>query len=88
MAKLTITVDEGTLKAARIRAAELGTTVNDLVRSYLESFAGTAAERRRATRELLDLSLATSGRRGRRQWTREELPDRVQERRASRELDG
>jgi hypothetical protein len=43
---LTLTVDEDILRAARIKALELGTSVNGLVREYLRQLAGrsTAAE--------------------------------------------
>lgn len=46
MTNLTLTVDEDVLKAARIKALELGTSVDALVREYLRQLAGrsTAAE--------------------------------------------
>ena len=40
MANLTITVDEGTLKRARIQALEEDTSVNADLREYLEEYAG------------------------------------------------
>lgn len=40
MANLTITVDDRLLKQARMRALEDGTSVNALLRSYLERYAG------------------------------------------------
>jgi plasmid stability protein len=36
MSNLTITIDEETLRRARIRALEQGTSVNALLRDYLE----------------------------------------------------
>ena len=39
MGNLTITVDEEALKRARIRALQQGTSVDDLLRDYLERFA-------------------------------------------------
>ena len=56
MANLTITVDEETVKRARIRALEEGTSVNALLRSYLEEYSGVRRERREAGRKLLELS--------------------------------
>jgi hypothetical protein len=41
MANLTVTVDERTLRRARIRALEQGTSVNAVVGQYLERYAGT-----------------------------------------------
>ena len=56
MANLTITVDEEKVKRARIRALEEGTSVNALLRSYLEEYSGVRRERREAGRKLLELS--------------------------------
>ena len=56
MANLTITVDEETVKRARIRALEEGTSVNALLRGYLEEYSGIRRERREAGRRLLELS--------------------------------
>lgn len=48
MTNLTIAVDEHTLKRARIRALEEDTSVNAVLRDYLESYAGSGQERREA----------------------------------------
>jgi plasmid stability protein len=56
MANLTITVDEETVKRARIRALEEGTSVNALLREYLEDYAGVRRERREAGRRFLELA--------------------------------
>ena len=40
MKNITVSVDEGTYRRARIRAAELDTSVSALVRSYLMSLVG------------------------------------------------
>lgn len=77
MANLTITVDEETVKRARIRALEEGTSVNALLRDYLEEYSGIRRERREAGRKLLELarnSTMSSG--GRSLPKREELYDR------------
>jgi hypothetical protein len=76
VANLTLTIDERLLRAARIRALEQGTSVNALVRSYLEHFAGEpahdaiAAFLRRSAH-----SAASSGEEGR-TWMRDELHER------------
>ena len=77
MANLTITVDERLLKRARMRALEDGTSVNALLRAYLERYAGSgeAGEALGAFVRLARNGTATSGPRGR-TWTREELHDR------------
>ena len=74
MANLTITVDDRLLKQARMRALEDGTSVNALLRTYLERYAGVG-ETGDALSEFARLarrSAASSGPRGR-TWTREEL---------------
>lgn len=77
MANLTITVDGDLLRRARLRALEHGTSVNALLREYLESYAGDATARR-AIREIARMARASrsgSGRKGR-TWTRDELHER------------
>ncbi|MBX6765309.1 MAG: hypothetical protein IRY88_16820 [Rubrobacteraceae bacterium] len=56
MANLTITVDDETLKKARMRALEEDTSVNAVLREYLEEYAGRRRERREAGRRLLELA--------------------------------
>jgi len=77
VANLTLTFDDDTLRRARIRALEQGTSVNALVRDYLEGFAGES-EAAEGLRRFLDAtrhSGAGSGADGR-SWTRDELYDR------------
>ena len=76
MANLTITVDDEVLKRARLRATEQGTSVNAVVRGYLEQYAGTRSAQEQALTKLLALSEQTRSKRGRRKWTREELHER------------
>jgi len=51
MANLTITIDDELLKRARLRALERNTSVNALLREYLEVFAGAGDRSATATRE-------------------------------------
>lgn len=44
MANLTITIDEQVLRRARIRAVAQGTSVNAVLREYLEAWSGDAAQ--------------------------------------------
>lgn len=84
MANVTLTVDDEVLRRARIRALEQNTSVNAMVREFLEAYAGTS-EAAQAAAELLDLSQrsrASSGSEGR-AWTREDLyEERLERRRA------
>jgi hypothetical protein len=78
VANLTIVVDDRLLKQARMRALEDGTSVNALLRGYLERYAGVgdAAEALAGFARLARRSSATSGLHGR-AWTRDELHDRT-----------
>ena len=73
---LTITVDDELLKKARIQALQEDTSVNALVREFLETYVGSNNERRRAIAELLKLSRECSSGRGDAHWTRDELYER------------
>ena len=77
MTNLTLTIDEEILRRARIRALEMGTSVNALVREYLGQLAGRSG----AATGIAEFFAATrgagsgSGPEGR-TWTRDELYDR------------
>jgi plasmid stability protein len=77
MSNLTLTIDDELLKRARIRALEQDTSVNALVREYLEGLAGQAKSQDaiRAVLELAERSDSGSGPGGR-TWTRDELYER------------
>ena len=84
MANLTISVDDEVLKRARIRAVELGTSVNAILADHLRVFAGRDDARARATNAILALADRNreqgagqrAQKRGRRRWSREELHER------------
>lgn len=77
MTNLTVSIDEGLLKRARIRALERDTSVNALVRGYLEDLAGQTPPQDgvRALLALARQSDCGSGPGGR-GWTRDELHER------------
>jgi hypothetical protein len=64
MTNLTITVDEQTLKRARMRALEEGTSVNAVLREYLESYAGVRRDRREAWRKIREFASSSGMRSG------------------------
>ncbi len=76
MANLTIVLDDEVLKRARLRALEQGTSVNSVVREYLEAYSRVRPEREAAVANLLSLSQSAKARRGRRRWTRDQLHER------------
>jgi plasmid stability protein len=71
---LTITIDDELLRKARIRALNQGTSVNAVLREFLESYAGSEAEALARSRlaELARSSDASSGPGGR-NWKREDV---------------
>jgi plasmid stability protein len=78
MANLTVSIPEDVLRKARIRALEHKTSVNAVVRDYLERYAGvgSTANALAAFGDLASASKASSGSTGR-TWTRETLDDRT-----------
>lgn len=78
MTNLTVKVDDETLKRARIRALEQGTSVNALLRAYLEDYTGIREQRKEAGEDFLKFTEeneASSGLGGR-TWSRDELYER------------
>jgi hypothetical protein len=75
VANLTLKIDDDVLQRARIRALEDGTSVNEVVRRYLEGYAVPRKQRLRAIRRVLEISeRAKSGSGpGGRTWSREDL---------------
>jgi Arc/MetJ family transcription regulator len=74
MANLTLSIDEDVLQRARMRALERRTTVNALVREYLENFAGENPANRAvaAFLQIADSVHASSGPNGH-SWSRQDL---------------
>lgn len=77
MAQLTVTIDDEVLQRARARAREQGTSVDTLVREYLETYARDK-RKRGALHELVELSRRFAGSSGAegRSWTRDDVYDR------------
>jgi plasmid stability protein len=76
VANLTIAIDDETLKQARLRAVEQGTSVNAILRDYLRDYAGLTARRQKALKALIRLSRHANASHGGRRWTRDELHER------------
>jgi hypothetical protein len=76
MVNVTVTVDEDTLRRARIHALEQGTSLNALVRSYLEGLVSSDRSREVGARLVARSRRvsANSGAAGR-SWHRDELYD-------------
>ncbi len=61
MKNITVSVDEETYRKARIKAAELDTSVSALVRDYLAKLAGQESEFERLKREEAELRAQIKG---------------------------
>jgi hypothetical protein len=81
VANLTVSIDDQLLKRARIKAIEQDTSVNALVRDYLERFATESSSSQVAETGMEEFLAwaksihASSGPEGR-TWTRDELYER------------
>jgi hypothetical protein len=74
MTNLTVVIDSDVLLRARKRALDQGTSVNALLRSYLESYVG---QQNRAVAMKKLVQRATSARlRSGKAWTRDDLHER------------
>jgi len=76
MANLTIALDDDLLRKARIRSAELGTSVNAVLREYLEEWTGGKKAQRRAIERFVAAAKRSKAASGGRTWTRDELHER------------
>jgi hypothetical protein len=76
MKNITLSVDEKVLAVVRRRAAEQNSSVNALVRDYLNNLAAHEDRANRARARIRELSAQTQGRIGKKTWTRDDLHDR------------
>jgi len=76
MANLTIALHDDLLQKARVRAAELGTSVNAVLREYLEEWTDRKAAQRRAIESFIEASKRSKASSGGRKWTRDEIHER------------
>jgi len=73
MTNLTLTIDEDVLLRARIRALEQGTSVNAVVRRFLEEYADGDQRRAKAIEGFLEIARRSHARSGPVRWKREDL---------------
>lgn len=76
MKNLTLRIDEKLLDQARRTAMEQGTSVNSLIREYLEQYVVANDRREQARKNILEMCEKWTVDSGGRTWTREELYDR------------
>jgi hypothetical protein len=76
MKNVTIAVDEGTLRDVRRIAAERSTSLNALIREFLNELRERESRTVRARKRIVELCRETKAEMGTRHWTREELHER------------
>lgn len=76
MKNVTIALKEATLREARRIAAERSTTLNALIRDFLERLTLRESHAKRARRRIAELCRASTAEVGERSWTRDELHER------------
>lgn len=73
MKNLTIALDEDTLRGARRVAAEQSTSVNALIRGFLEQLTVRESRALAARQQIVKLSRGSKGGRGNSMWSRDDL---------------
>ena len=76
MKNITLSVEEDVLAAARRYASEQNSTVNALVRDYLTRLAQHDSRAKRARARIRQLSEESTGRLGKKTWSRDDLHER------------
>jgi plasmid stability protein len=73
MANMTLAIDDGLLRRARVKAVNENTSVNAVVRDFLVRWVDEEGERAAAVQRLRAVLDATEYRSGGVAWTRDEL---------------
>ena len=76
MKNVTIALDEATLREARRIAAERSTSLNNLIREFLERLTRRESQSRTARLRIAQLCRDSKAEVGERRWTRDELHER------------
>jgi metal-responsive CopG/Arc/MetJ family transcriptional regulator len=76
MKNVTMSLDDDLLRAARRVAAERDTTLNALVREYLERLTRQESHAKQAKARILELCRQSTAEVGPRTWTRDQLHER------------
>jgi metal-responsive CopG/Arc/MetJ family transcriptional regulator len=76
MKNVTVSLDDGLLREARRVAAERDTTLNALIRDYLERLTRRESHAKQAKARILELCRQAATDVGPRTWTRDDLHER------------
>jgi CHASE3 domain sensor protein len=76
MKNVTIALDEALLREARRIAADRGTTLNAMIREFMEELTERESEAVKARRRIVELCRSSRAEVGPRTWSRDELHER------------
>ena len=76
MKNVTIALDESLLREARRIAADRSTTLNAMIREFLQELADRESQAAKARRRIVELCRNTQAEVGPRTWSRDELHER------------
>lgn len=76
MKNVTLAIEEATLREARRIAAERSTSLNAMIREFLEQLAERESHVNQARRRILELCSQSSAEVGQKDWKRDELHER------------
>ena len=76
MSNVTLSIEEGDLKQARIQALQNGTSLNAVIRDFVKQYINRDTHYQQLTERLLKHTENVNELEGGRDWTREELYDR------------
>jgi hypothetical protein len=76
MKNVTIALEEATLRAARRIASERSTSLNAMIRDFLDRLTQRESHARSARRRIAELCRDSNAEVGERNWTRDELHER------------
>jgi metal-responsive CopG/Arc/MetJ family transcriptional regulator len=76
MKNVTIAIDEALLREARRIAANRSTTLNAMIREFLEKLARRESQAAKARHRIVELCRETRAEIGPRTWSRDELHER------------
>jgi metal-responsive CopG/Arc/MetJ family transcriptional regulator len=76
MKNVTIAIDESLLREARRIASERSTTLNAMIREFLEELAQQESRAVKARRRIVDLCRKSRAEVGPRTWSRDEIHER------------
>ncbi len=76
MTNVTISIDEKDLKKARILALQQGTSLNAVIRRFLQSYIGKVKREQQATKKILQLAETSTFESSGQRISREQLYER------------